>query len=146
VENNKMLKIQKGNSAIFFVVLATICIFILLALFDLCCIYIAREDTKAVSESIALSIAQQMLFFRHEGIDIMAEKMASESNCRLRKLNIGYERVEVSVEKEVRLAILDRVGLGNLKTVSSSSRVRIKYPWDREFGLCDSYEFDYKLY
>jgi hypothetical protein len=141
-----MLKIQKGSSAIFFVALTTICIFILLALFDLCCIHIAREETKAVSESIALSIAQQMLFFRHKGLDLLAEKMASKSNCRLRKLNIGYERVEVSVEKKVRITILDRIGLEGLKTVCSSSSVRIKYPWDREFGLCYYYEFDYKLY
>ncbi len=141
-----MLKIQKGSSAIFFVALTTICIFILLALFDLCCIFIVREDTKALSESIALSLVQEMLFFRNEGLDLLAEKMASKSNCRIRKLNIEYERVEVSVEKEVRLAILDRIGLGSLKTVCSSSCVRIKYPWDRELGLCDYYESGYKPY
>jgi hypothetical protein len=141
-----MLKDQRGSSAIFTVILTTACIFIVLALFDLCCIYIVREDTRAVSEAIALYIAQEMLFFRQEGLDLLAENMARKNNCRLRRLTVGYEQVEVSVEKEVKVAILKMIGLDGLKTVCSSSCVKVIYPWDRELGLCDYYKFSYKLY
>jgi hypothetical protein len=123
-----------------------ISIFILLALFELCCIYMVREETKAVSDSIALAVSQELLFFEHEGLDLIAKKMAEMSGCRLSRLDIGYDVIKVSVEKDIRIEMLARIGLGKLKTISSSSSAKITYPWDKKMGLCDYYEFGYKPY
>lgn len=140
---NKIIRRQKGSSTLFAISLAVVCIFLLLALFDLCSTYIIREQTKDVSEAVALAIAQELLFFDQEKMILMAEKMASSRYCSLTVCNIGYDRIEVSVEREAELAILDRIGLSRFKTVRSSSSVEIIYPWDRDLGLCRYYEFGY---
>ena len=137
---------QNGNSTIFTIALTIACIFILLALFELCYIYIVREKTKTVSESIALAVSQELLFLNREGIRGIAEEIAKESGCRLTGLDAGYDEVIVSVEKDINIAVLGRIGPGRLKTVCSSSSVKIIYPWDRELGMCRYYEFGYKPY
>ncbi len=140
---NKAIRRQNGSSTLFAISLALVCIFVLLALFDLCSIFIIREQTKDVSESISLAIAQQLLFFEPDELILMAEKMAASRYCSLTVFNIGYDRIEVSVERKAEFAILDRIGLSRFKTVRSSSSVEIIYPWDRDLGLCRYYEFGY---
>jgi len=140
---NKIIRRQKGNSTLFVIVLTLVCIFLLLALFDLCSTYIIREQTKEVSEAISLAIAQQLLFFDQDELILMAEKMAASRYCSLAVCNIGYDKIEVSVERKTEIAVLDRIGLSKFKTVRSSSSVKIIYPWDRELGLCHYYEFGY---
>jgi hypothetical protein len=140
---NKIVRRQKGSSTLFAISLAVVCIFLLLALFDLCSTYIIREQTKDVSEAVSLAIAQQLLFFEPDELILMAEKMAAGRYCSLAACNIGYDRVEISVERKAELAILDRIGLSRFKTVRSSSSVEIIYPWDRDLGLCRYYEFGY---
>ncbi len=140
---SKIIRIQKGSSTIFATVLVMVCIFLLLALFDLCSIYIIREQTKEASEAISLAIAQQLLFFDRDGLILKAEKMAAGRDCSLAACSIDYDRIEVSVERKTELAVLDSIGLSRFKTVRSSSSVKIIYPWDRELGLCRYYEFGY---
>ncbi len=120
---NKVIRRQKGSSALFAIVLALVCIFLLLALFDLCSTYIIREQTKEVSEAISLAIAQELLFFDQYELVLMAEKMAAGRYCSLAACNIGYDRIEVSIERKTELAVLDRIGLSRFKTVRSSSSV-----------------------
>ena len=116
---------QKGNITIFTVIFVIVCIFMLLSLFDMCLVYIVREDTKMVSEAIALAIAQELLFFEYEGIEKLAEDIAMQNGMYLSEIIIEYDTVEVSLEKNINLAILDRIGMGNLKTVRSSSRASL---------------------
>ena len=137
------LKKQTGSSAIFALSLTAVCIFVLLAIFDLCCVYITREEAKTVAESTALAVSQELLFFNTVGIESLAEDMAKKSGCRLSGLSVAYDEVMVSVEKETNIAVLEKIGWENLKTVCSSSSVKITYPWDRKLGLCDYYRFTY---
>ena len=82
IRKSSLLRKQNGSSTIFALSAVVACIFILLALFDLCCIYIVREKTKTVSESIALAVSQEILFFDHEGIEVLADSIAQKSGCR----------------------------------------------------------------
>jgi hypothetical protein len=117
-----------------------------LGLFDLCRIYIAREAAKTVSESIALAVSQELIYFRQKDIRIIAEDIASRNGCRLVAIHTGYDEVEVSVEKEMNIAVLEKIGLGSMKNICSSSRVKVIYPWDRRWNNCRYYEFGYKPY
>lgn len=143
---NKIIRRQKGSSTLFAIILVLVCIFLLLALFDLCSTYIIREQTKEASEAIALAIAQELLFFNRYELILMAEKIAASRHCSLAACNIDYDRVEVSVERKTELAVLDRIGLSKFKTVRSDSSVKIIYPWDRELKLCRHYEFGYQTF
>ncbi|MCD4670950.1 MAG: hypothetical protein K8S14_10950 [Actinomycetia bacterium] len=141
---SNITKGQKGSSAIFAISLAAVCIFLLLGLFDICSIYILREQTKDVSEAIALALAQELLFFDQDELNLAAGEMAGGKGCSLAACNIGYDGIEISVERKVELAILDRIGLSRFKTVRSSSSVKIIYPWDRSLGSCHYYKFGYR--
>jgi len=140
---NRIIKKQNGSSAILTIVLALACIFLLLALFDLCSIYIIREQTKDASETIALAIAQQQLFFDRDELVLMAEKIAAGMHCSLAACSIDYDRIKISVEREIELAVLERIGLSRYKTVRSDSSVKIVFPWDKDLGLCQYYQFNY---
>ena len=140
------LRRQEGNSTLFTISFVLACIIILLALFDLSKIYIAREKVKTVSDSIALAASQELLYFRSENIKDLAEVMASDNGCRLNSLQIGYDAVEVGIERDVHFAILGKIGFGSIKTVCSSSGVKVTYPWNRKLGKCQYYEFGYKPY
>ena len=137
---------QDGNAILFIISLVLVCIIILLALFDLCRVYIVREAIKTVSESIALSASQELLYFRPENIKDLAEDIASNSGCRLISLDIGYDEIYVKVVKKINVPVLGKIGLKRFKAVSSSSRVKVIYPWDRKWKKCLYYEFGYKPY
>jgi hypothetical protein len=140
------LEKQEGNAMLFTISLVLVCIIILLALFDLCRIYIARETIKTVSDSIALAVSQELLYFRSENITDLAEDIASSKGCRLIGLHVGYDGVEVKVERQIGVSVLGKIGLGSIKTISSRSRAEVIYPWDRRWGKCRYYEFGYKPY
>lgn len=142
----EMVRKQNGSSSLYIVSITLVCIFLLLAVFELCCIYIAREETKAVAEAVVLAVAQELIFLDTEELEILAEKIAAESGLHLSHLHIGYDEVEATLEKDTHISILGKIGIGSLKTVSSSSLVKIIYPWDRRLGLCDYYEFGFKPY
>jgi len=137
---------QKGNAMLFTISLVLVCIIIILALFDLCRVYIARETIKTVSDSIALAVSQELLYFRPENITDLAEDIASNNGCKLIGLHAGYDEVVVNVERQISVSVLGRIGLGSIKNISSSSRVKVLYPWDRRWGKCRYYEFGYKPY
>jgi hypothetical protein len=131
---------------IFTISLVLVCTIILLALFDLCRIYIAREAIKTVSESIALAASQELLYFRPENIRDLAEDMASNSGCRLISLYMGYDDIFIQVGKEINVTVLGKIGFQSFKALSSSSKVKVIYPWDRKWKKCRYYEFGYKPY
>jgi hypothetical protein len=140
------LKRQNGSVAIFTISFVLVCIIILLALFDLCRIYIARETAKTVSETITLAASQELLYFRPENIIDLAKGISSNNGCRIISLSTGYDEIEVKVERKISFAILGKIELGRFKAVSSSSRTKVIYPWDRRWGNCRYYEFGYKPY
>jgi hypothetical protein len=140
------LEKQEGNAMLFAISLILVCLIILLALFDLCRIYIAREAAKTVSESIALAVSQELLYFRSENISVLAEDIALKGGCRLISLQTEYDEVEVSVDKEMKMTILGKLGLGSIRSACSISRVKVIYPWDRRWKNCRYYEFGYKPY
>jgi hypothetical protein len=140
------LKGQKGNAALFTLSLVLACILVILALFELCRIFITRETAKAVSDSIALAAAQELIFLSPDSISLLAEDMALESGCRLTGLRAGYDEIEVTVEKDTHISALGKAGLGAFKTVSSISRAKIIYPWDRRWKQCRYYEFGFRPY
>jgi hypothetical protein len=140
------LKGQKGNAAFLTLSLALACILVILALFEFCRIFIIRETVKAVSDSIALAAAQELIFLSPNGINLMAGEMALESGCRLTGLRMEYDEVEVTVEKDTHISALGKAGLVMFKTVSSSSRANIIYPWDRRWKQCRYYEFGFRPY
>ena len=137
---------QKGNAAFLTLFLAMVCILIVLALFDLCRIFITRETVKAVSDSIALAAAQELIFLSPDSISLLAGEMALEKGCRLTGLCMGYDEIQVSVEKDMDLSAPVNAVLGTLKVVSSSSRAKIIYPWDRRWKQCRYYEFGFRPY
>ncbi|MDZ7837433.1 MAG: hypothetical protein U5N58_05530 [Actinomycetota bacterium] len=73
----------------------------------------------------------------------VAEKVASQHDCRLAYLEIEYDWVQAAVEKQIGLALVDKFisGAGHIRSVSKS---RVIYPWDYGFNYCDYYKFDYR--
>jgi len=140
------LKGQKGNAALFTLSLALACILVILALFEICKIFITRETAKAAADSIALAAAQELIFLSPDSISLLAEDMALESGCRLTGLRMGYDEVQVTVEKDTYISAPGKTGLGLFKTVSSSSRAKTIYPWDRRWKKCRYYEFGFRPY
>ena len=140
------LTVQKGNTALLTILFVLVFILIILALFDLCSIYITREETKTVSDSIVLASSQELIFLNQDCIEPLAKNLAEECGCRLVGIAVGYDEIEVTVEKDTNITVMGRIGLDSLKVVSSSSRARVTYPWDRKLGQCDYYEFGYKPY
>ncbi len=66
---------NKGN--ISFLTLAVVVIFtvLFLLIFDLCRIFIAREETKNASDAASLAVAQNLLFFENLNCNKIARPM-----------------------------------------------------------------------
>jgi len=140
------LKSQKGNSAIITLAFTLVCVFILLALFDLCRMYIAGQKASGAADAAALAVSQELLFLSSGEARSMAEKIADESGCELKDLRVGYDTVEVFMEKDLEVMILERVGISPFNTIIAVSKAKVTYPWDRRLGLCRYYEFGYRPY
>jgi len=111
-------------------------------IFDICQIFIAREETKNASDAASLAAAQNLLFFDSSRCCEIAGEVVELNGCSMTGCSSGYDETVVEAEKSVRFIILDKLFEGSSK-VSSVSRAKVLYPWDGYFNCCDSYEFDY---
>jgi secretion/DNA translocation related TadE-like protein len=134
----------KNSGNISFLVLAVLAVFsfLFLVIFDICRIFAVREETKKASDAVSLAVAQNLLFFENQDCCRIAEEVAELNDCSLAKCSCGYDEVIVTVEKKVEFVFLDRF-IRKSSTAASSSTARIMYPWNEQFGYCDSYMFSY---
>ncbi|MDD5622768.1 MAG: Tad domain-containing protein [Actinomycetota bacterium] len=139
----KDLKMQnRGN--ISFLAMAAVIIFsiLFLLIFDLCHIFIAREETKNASDAVSLAVAQNLLFFEDSDCSEIAEEMARKNNCILIEYSYDYDNVIVTVEKTFNFVLIDRFS-ANISSIRSTSETKVIYPWDDRFGYCKTYKFGY---
>ncbi len=133
---------NRGN--ISFLAMAAVIVFsvLLLLIFDLCHIFIAREETKNASDAISLAVAQNMLFFEDSDCNMIAEEMARKNNCILIEYSYDYDDVIVTVEKTFDFVLIDKF-ITKSSSIRSTSKTKVIYPWDDRFGYCKTYKFGY---
>jgi uncharacterized membrane protein len=137
------LKAQnKGN--ISFLTLAVVITFsaLFLLVFDLCQVFIAREETKNASDAASLAVAQNLLFFENLDCNKIAEEAAQRNGCILVECTNNYDEVMVTVERKLNFILIDKFIFKNC-SVRSTSKAKVIYPWDEQFDYCDTYEFNY---
>ena len=139
----KELNTQNRGSISFFV-LAVVIIFSILFLFifDLCQIFVAREETKNAADAVSLAVAQNLLFFEDSYCNMIAEELARKNNCVLVEYSYDYDNVIVTVEKTPDFVLIDKFMTKN-SSIRSTSKTNVIYPWDDRFGYCKTYEFGY---
>ncbi|MGM0366040.1 MAG: pilus assembly protein TadG-related protein [Actinomycetota bacterium] len=134
---------QRGNISLILMA-ATVLLFIFfLVLFDVCRIFVAREETKNASDSAVLAASQNLLYFDKDQCRSIAGEVVKEYGCSLIYLEIGYDEIEACAEKELNLFIAHRF-VGGDSRVRSVSRSRVIYPWDWRFNYCEYYKFDFR--
>src|SRR4030043_2266434 len=136
----KNLKAQnRGN--ISFLTLAVVIVFsvLFLLIFDLCQVFIAREETKNASDAVSLAVAQNLLFFEDSYCNMIAEELARKNNCVLVEYSYDYDNVIVTVEKTPDFVLIDKFMTKN-SSIRSTSKTNVIYPWDDRFGYCKTYE------
>jgi len=133
---------KRGN--ISFLVLAVVIIFsiLFLLIFDLCQVFVAREETKNASDAVSLAVAQNLLFFEDSYCNMIAEELARKNNCVLVGYSYDYDNVIVTVEKTPDFVLIDKFMTKN-SSIRSTSKTNVIYPWDDRFGYCRTYEFGY---
>lgn len=139
----KNLKTQKRGNISFLTLTAVIIFAVLfLLIFDLCQVFIAREETKKASDAASLAVAQNLLFFENLDCNKMAQEVIQRNNCTLIECRYDYDEIQVTVEKKLDFILLDKFIL-KYASVKSTSRAKVIYPWDGQFDYCDTYEFVY---
>ena len=134
---------KKGNISILALVLVIFTAFLFLLVFDLCQIFVARENTKNASDAASLAAAQNLVFFEGKDLKEIVQKVAEKNNCVLVDCIYGYDEVVVIVEKEVNFILIGSF-TSKYNKVESASKAKVIYPWDKRFGFCKYYKFDYK--
>ncbi len=138
----KNLRTQKRGNISFLTLTAVIIFAVLfLLIFDLCQVFIAREETKKASDAASLAVAQNLLFFENLDCNKMAEEVTQRNNCTLVECRHDYDEVQVTVERKLDFILVDK--LISKCSVKSTSRAKVIYPWDGQFDYCDTYEFVY---
>ena len=138
----KNLKTQKRGNISFLTLTAVIIFAVLfLLIFDLCQVFIAREETKKASDAASLAVAQNLLFFENLDCNKMAEEVTQRNNCTLVECRHDYDEVQVTVERKLDFVLADK--LISKYSIKSTSKAKVIYPWDGQFDYCDSYEFIY---
>lgn len=133
---------NKGNISFLAITAVLIVSLLFLLIFDASQIFVAREVTRNTADSIALSIAQDLLFFDENRIKEEAVEIAAERGCSISGIKYEYDIVKVEVSKELKFIILDKFFPG-YKKVISASRSQIVFPWDDELGYVKSYRSGY---
>jgi len=133
---------NKGNISFISAVILVIFSILFLFIFDLCQIFIVREETKKASDAASLAAAQNLLFFDSNRCCEIAGRVVELNNCAMVDCSSDYDEVVVKVEKNVDFAILGFL-IRESSTVSSESKAKVLYPWDEYFDYCDYYEFGY---
>jgi uncharacterized membrane protein len=139
---NKIRAAINGNISILAIVLILLFAFMFLAVSDLCRIFVARESAKKAADAVALSIAQNLLFFDNVECYEIAEKIAEKNYSRLCDLQVSYDEVIVTVERDLKFVLIARFFPDGCRIIVRS-KTKVVYPWDDYFGLCNSYRFSY---
>src|SRR4030042_5019975 len=136
----KELNTQNRGSISFFV-LAVVIIFsiLFLLIFDLCQIFVAREETKNAADAVSLAVAQNLLFFEDSYCNMIAEELARKKNFVLVKYSYDFDNVIVNVEKTLDFVLIDKFIIKS-SSIRSTSKTSVIYPWDDRFGYCKTYE------
>ena len=143
VQGIKKIKNEEpGNISVLALVIILLLAFLFLVLGDICRIFVAREATKKAADAVALAVSQDVLFFETDAVISTAEIYADRNSCRLTGLELSYDEVTVTVDKKIDFLIIKNIYPDGC-TVSSSSCVRVIFPWDEHFGFCKSYRFSY---
>jgi hypothetical protein len=139
----KKLKIH-SNGNISLPALAGVIIFSILfmVIFDICRIFIAREETKNASDAASLAVVQNLLFFEEQDCSRIAGEIIRSNNCKLIECICDYDAVTVTVEKDIRFILVNKF-TGRCARVKSTSRAKVVYPWDERFDYCNSCEFSF---
>jgi hypothetical protein len=138
----KLDVVNPGHISVLALLLVILFAFLLVALGEVCRIFIIREITKKTSDAISLAVSQDILFFNTREARNTAQVIAEQNSCKLVDLVITYDEVFVTVEKKLDFIILRSIYPGGCM-ISSSSHSEVKFPWDESFGFCNSYEFNY---
>lgn len=138
----KLNVINPGHISILALFLIILFAFLLLALGEVCRIFVIREVTKKTSDAISLAVSQDILFFNTMEARNTAEVIAEQNSCKLVELVITYDEVFVTVEKKLDFIILRSIYPDGCM-IFSSSHSEVKFPWDESFGFCNSYKFNY---
>ena len=135
---------SNSNGNISFLALTVVLIFsfLFMLLFDISQIFVAREVTKNTADSIALSIAQDLLFFEENKINQKAKELAIESGCSISDIKYDYDVVRVEVSKELKYIFIDKF-FPRYKKIKSFSKTQVIFPWDDKFSYLKSYKFSY---
>jgi hypothetical protein len=146
VINNNCIQIflrnTKGNLSILMALVTIIAALLFINVFDLFQLYFAREHTKNASDSIALAVAQNLLYFEEDEIFIIADELSKKNDCDIDSIKISYEEITVTTVKKVKFIFAGRI-LKNSSIVYSTSKVKVTYPWDERFKNCDWFEFGF---
>src|SRR4030043_1370219 len=122
----KNLKTQKRGNISFLTLTAVIIFAVLfLLIFDLCQVFIAREETKKASDAASLAVAQNLLFFENLDCNKMAEEGTQRNNCTLVECRHDYDEVQVTVERKLGFILVDK--LISKCSVKSTSRAKVIY-------------------
>lgn len=141
----KILKLsskESGNISVVAVFLIILFAILFLILGDICRVFIVREATKKAADAVSLAVSQDILFFNIKESHRNAGIIAESNSCRLTDLKITYDKVLVTVEKDLDFLIIKSLYPGGC-TIYASSCSRVIFPWDECFGFCDSYKFKY---
>lgn len=134
---------RKGNISILALVSVIFIAFLFLLVFDLCQIFAARENTKNASDAASLAVAQNLVFFESKNLKEIAQKVVEKDNCTLVDCICDYDEVVVIAEKKLNFILISKF-TSKYNRVQSISKTEVIYPWDRRFGFCKYYKFDYK--
>jgi len=134
---------RKGNISILALVSVIFIAFLFLLVFDLCQIFVARENTKNSSDAASLAVAQNLVFFESKNLKEIAQKVVKKNNCILVDCIYDYDEVVVIAEEKLNFILISKF-TSKYNRVQSISKTKVIYPWDRRFGFCKYYKFDYK--
>ena len=134
---------RKGNISILALVIVIFIAFLFLLDFDLCQIFAARENTKNASDAASLAVAQNLVFFESKNLKEIAQKVVEKNNCILIDCIYDYDEVVVIAEEKLNFILISKF-TSKYNRVQSISKTKVIYPWDRRFGFCKCYKFDYK--
>lgn len=134
---------KDGNISVLTMAATIFFSFLFLLIFDSCQIFIARESTKNASEAASLAVAQNLIFFEDLDCNAVASEIAERNNCVIVDCVCSYDEVIVTAEKKLNFILLDKV-TSRYNRVQSISKVKVIYPWDRQFGFCKHYKFGYR--
>ncbi len=137
-----MKYLPKGNITIITLIITITILIIFISFFDLCRIFIAREETKNAADAVSLAISQNLIFFEKKEIKEIAYKVLSKYDCELIDCQIAYDEVVVIVGKKINLIILDKFNQ-KYSVVNSISRAKVIYPWDKSFNYCKYYKYNH---